>query len=66
MGAFGVPEVTARAFVAANAVWHREVAGQGSRAGTGGCCSHAIQDGWSAEVAESFGFPPGRSPDLQQ
>jgi len=34
------------------------VAGQGGRAGASERCKHAIRDGWSTEVAESFGFPP--------
>jgi len=37
--------VTARAPVVANAIWCREVASQGSRAGASGRCYHAIQDG---------------------
>ena len=44
--------------VSDDVVWHREIAGQGGRAGAIGYCKHAIWDSWSAKVAESFGFPP--------
>ena len=50
----------------ADTAWRHELAGQGGRDGTGGHCEHAVLNGWSAEVSESFYFLPGPSPDLQQ
>ena len=50
--------VTDRAPAVAN-MWHRELSSKGGKAGASGRCEHAIWDGWSTEVAESFRFPPG-------
>ena len=38
--------ITARASVVADAAWHRELVGQGSRAGTIWHCDHAISGSW--------------------
>ena len=38
--------------------WRRELSSQSGRAGAGGHCEHAVRDGWSAKIHESFGFLP--------